>query len=224
MAKRNLTIWLMILLVFICLRVNPAVALLIYGDFTMQDGDDYYPTKENVTIHDSTGQTSIVTIMGGRAYALLLLDSVIANMSGGAITYISPRGTSTLNFTGGSSYNIKPYYSGTVNMIGGSVTYLSAFDSSTMNIMGGSIGNLSAYHSSIINVFGTDFLVNQSGLTGKWADGTPFSISFFDHPGHITPGDSTYQHVNLLPPVIPEPATLLLLGLGAVMLRRKGGA
>ena len=89
-------------------------------------------------------------------------------------------------------------------MSGGSVSYLSAFDSSIINITGGSIGNLSAYNSSTINIYGTDLFLSETGgnrgggyITGIWIDGTLFTMSLFDHPRHVTPGDTTYNHINL---------------------------
>ena len=91
-----------------------------------------------------------------------------------------------------------------VNMSGGSVSYLSAFDSSVMNITGGSVGNLSACNSSTINIQGTDLFLSETGINqgdgyiaGIWVDGTLFTMSLFDHPGHVTPGDTTYNHINL---------------------------
>jgi hypothetical protein len=55
---------------------------------------------------------------------------------------------------------------------------------------------------------------NGGQLISFWTDDTPFSIDFLDN---IDVGSTYYDHVHL----VPEPVTLLLLGLGAVMLRRK---
>jgi len=46
-------------------------------------------------------------------------------------------------------------------------------------------------------------------LSGEWLDGTPWTVNIL----------SNYPTARIL--AIPEPATFLLLGLGAVMLRRK---
>jgi hypothetical protein len=45
-----------------------------------------------------------------------------------------------------------------------------------------------------------------TGITGLWKDGSAFSIDFIDHPDF----DPTWMNVD----VIPEPATLLMLGFG----------
>jgi hypothetical protein len=97
-------------------------------------------------------------------------------------------------------------------------------DSSTVNIHGGQIADwLYATDSSVVNIYGYDFEYspdtgsrNGGQLTGYWSDGSPFKINFLDN---ITFGSTYYDYVVL----IPEPSTLLLLGLGAVMLKRKSG-
>jgi len=79
---------------------------------------------------------------------------------------------------------------------------------------------LYATDASVVNIYGYAFNYDPLGgsrnggqLTGFWEGGNPFSIDFLDN---IETGSTYYDHVVL----IPEPATLLLLGLGAVMLRR----
>ena len=52
-----------------------------------------------------------------------------------------------------------------------------------------------------------------AGIQGLWLDGSPFYIQFSN--------DSTYDPVWTNINIIPEPASLLLLGLGGFLLRRK---
>jgi hypothetical protein len=52
-----------------------------------------------------------------------------------------------------------------------------------------------------------------SPLIGFWADATPFSINLVDST--ITTYDQIVFHI------IPEPATLLLLGLGGLAFRKR---
>jgi hypothetical protein len=50
-------------------------------------------------------------------------------------------------------------------------------------------------------------------LTGTWLDGTAFSIQLIDSAGYA----ATIDNIRF----IPEPATMLLLGIGGVFLRRR---
>jgi hypothetical protein len=97
-----------------------------------------------------------------------------------------------------------------------------ASGSSTTDIFGGEIlGYLCAEDFSIVNIYGYGFQYDPYGgsqnggqLAGFWLDDTAFTIDFLDS----IPVDSTYyDHVYL----VPEPTTLLLLGLGVLVLRRR---
>jgi len=103
------------------------------------------------------------------------------------------------------------------NMFGGWINWdLVADDKSSAYISGGVVNlRLLLYHNSQLIIEGTDFnyaygtYTNTSGLlTGTLLDGTPLNNEF-----QIT-GSATMT-------LVPEPSSLLLLGLGALMLRRK---
>jgi hypothetical protein len=83
------------------------------------------------------------------------------------------------------------------------------------------MNDLWACNSSVVTFYGRDFglgtgltwdgnrVLGLGTLSGEWMDGTRWATNI------------AYNETTATIRVIPEPATLLLLGLGAVMLRRK---
>lgn len=113
-----------------------------------------------------------------------------------------------------------------VNIYDGSVYYLSAFDTSTVNIFGGLIENIGTGDSgnisyATITIVGKNFelgdgltlvgdeLFGVGRLSGQWLDGTSWQT-------YIALNRTTATIL-----LIPEPATVLLLGFGGLALRRK---
>lgn len=89
---------------------------------------------------------------------------------------------------------------------------------SIINLHGGQIfGSLTAYNSAAwVHIYGHGFNNDPFGgspLTGFWMDDTPFSINLVDST--ISTFDQIIFHET------PEPGTLILLGLGAITLRRR---
>ena len=93
------------------------------------------------------------------------------------------------------------------------MSYLAVSDSSTLNIYGGDLISGRPYfsESSMVNIYGYGFNYDSYILTGFLADGSSFLFNEL-------PSD-TYSHMNLI--VIPEPMTILLLGLGTMLLRKQ---
>lgn len=153
---------------------------------------------------------------------LYAYDLSTVNMYDGRVYSLSAYNSSTINISGGFAHDyLVAYNSSTVNISGGSLGSLETQDSSTVNISGGSITHLQAGDLSVVTFYGSDFLagsglsfngnriLGNGTLSGKWMDGTPWSI----YIQQITPT------VTLL--VTPEPATLLLFGLGAIITRTR---
>jgi hypothetical protein len=83
------------------------------------------------------------------------------------------------------------------------------------------VNYLGAHDSSVVTFYGRDFLaggglafdgeqiLGTGILSGEWMDGTPWAVKIAHNETAATIRG------------IPEPATLLLLGLGAVIVRSK---
>jgi hypothetical protein len=54
------------------------------------------------------------------------------------------------------------------------------------------------------------------GIQGEWMDGSPFRIQFINDATY----DPVWTNINV---IIPEPATLMLFGIGGILFRRKMG-
>jgi hypothetical protein len=177
-----------------------------------------------VADHIYSFDESVVNVNAGTMGYLRAYDSSTVNFSGGKI-YSSPDTrlyqNSMMNITGGEITNLFTHNSSIVNMSGGEISgRLCAHDQSVINLSGGTINYfLSADGASVVNIYGFGFEYYPTGgswgvgqLSGFWwPNKTPFDIEFAFA--------ETYSYISLHE--VPEPATFLLLGLVAVVLRRK---
>lgn len=188
---------------------------------------------ENVYIYNDD---TIVDMLGGSADSIGAYDESTLNVLAGYVSTLTALELSTVNVSGGEVYGLDAWnYStinfydgatavsfgasgfGTVNMTGGTTDYLGAIDSGTVNLYGGLVTvSLGVGESATANIFGYDLVKISSGGTygygqvyGYWLDDTPFTINLN--------GSETYSHIVL----IPEPLSLLMLGTGALFLRRR---
>jgi len=167
-------------------------------------------------------------------------DNIITITDGLVKGYSSATSNSTVNILGGDTNNLTLHGNANLSMSGGSVGGLDCRGNSTGTVSGGSIEDyLRVGDSGIIYLHGTNFEINGQPLsygdhlsdfvpmthwgethyektgvvTGTLANGTAlnntFSILYLD--GIEVPADII---------VVPEPATLLMLGLGGMLLRK----
>jgi len=204
----------------------------------------YLYCNNNSQINVSGGSASIlvsfnssqINVSGGSIGDIYSGCSSQVNVSGGSIGEVGSGHFGRVNISGGSIGDIYSEDSGQINISGGSIEYLSSFDSSCINISGGLIGygylpvvGVTLFDESIIQIFGYDFEV----------DGQPFGFGELTSILGDDPYNEPFRHLTgtLLSSealacyflighdakiiLIPEPVTILLLGLGGLILRKK---
>ncbi|NLW83224.1 MAG: PEP-CTERM sorting domain-containing protein [Phycisphaerae bacterium] len=196
---------------FITILLMCVLTIPSFADYTyvITDGMDF--GGRNL----GSGQSLLMT--GGGGHTLDLGYDSFAIIQGtapynqdvypsGGIERISVAGYAHLDFLGGEVYEIGVGSYGTATLSGGAIQRLRT----TQVVVYGQIEPyVTLYHKG----YEHDELTNM--LIGFWADGSPFAIQLVDVPNY-TP---TIDNINFV--YIPEPATLLLLGLGGLLIRRK---
>jgi len=228
---------------FTCFLITLLTINITYGDFTLVGN-----THQDITTSHSQGwmyDNSFARIMaGGNVTDLYLYDSSNAEaFASSTVTNVMAYNNSIFEPKGGYVHSISAndssiiyYYTdpgihgcsimmsqnSTLHLYDGIIKNLSVNSTSTSYLDAGSIEELEAMDNAIVYVNGKDFVlgsglslsgndVNGKGiLSGKWFDDTPFTMDI----GINEAG------VQIL---IPEPATVALLGLGMsfVMMKKR---
>lgn len=149
-------------------------------------------------------------------------------MTGGWGNNISMSGDSVANIhatdPGKQIWNINAGGISTLNIYGGTVNTVELTNGNFTTIRGGNIGTLISVQengdpggiglipSTYLYVSEWSYNSDSMVLTGKWQDLTSFSIQLEDKYNRVTFDNLVF---------IPEPISLLLLGLGGLFLRKK---
>lgn len=192
----------------------------LVNNLSINNGDYYW--------YVDADEASVIDITGGTVEEMWTFESSTADIGGGESWRLYALDDSTVNVTDGQVWELFAEDQSSISIAGGEVEWLSASYDSKVIISEGQITNLWAQDSSVVNITGYELSYNpefqwdsirgewEGLLTGLWHDETPLSI--------ITWDAGTYDHLalnDLGQPSVPEPATVLLLGLGALVLRRK---
>jgi len=248
--KKILTILAVILFAGNALYAVP-VDKIFTSDGVIREGDEYarvliYDTPPHRTTVGMFGgsaytifayDSSILNKTGGTTEVYSYNESTI-NVGGGTIYTLNSYDSSNINIFGGQTYHVTVYDTGTVNILDNTNLYtLFAEDSGVVNMSSGIVGrigagefgvvnmsgglvrdDLAAGDSSVINVYGYNLAKFPTGgkigdgfVLGEWENGITFNFYFY--------GSNTYSHIILHE--IPEPATILLIVIGSIVLRRR---
>ncbi|NLW84750.1 MAG: PEP-CTERM sorting domain-containing protein [Phycisphaerae bacterium] len=134
-------------------------------------------------------------------------------------------------YTFGGVYDIYLFNNSQLLYLDGVTELINVGSNATAILKGGSINWIKSMQQPIgwgpdgqpighINLYalpGWSYISNNPliGIEGQWWDGSPFRIQFINHANY----PPVWQNINV---IIPEPATLMLLGLGGLLMRRIG--
>jgi hypothetical protein len=140
--------------------------------------------------------------MGQQNSYIEVQDTMPFQIDVGGIGNITSARNSHLLFSGGEMNSLWINENATAIIEGGSINYIRSFQS------------LGSPH---IEMVVKDYAYNASTnlLTGIWGDDSTFSIELVDQDGY----DPAFSNIAFT--IVPEPATLLLISAGAILLRKR---
>jgi hypothetical protein len=142
-------------------------------------------------------------------------------------SYIEVQNTAPLQQFVGGIYALLLNDNSTLNFYRGELGSFRIYDDSTAVFEGGRIDYISSYQyvywwngqpvDQHIEMIVKNYSYNTSTkkLTGTWADNTTFNIQLYNQTGY----DTVINNIKFT--IIPEPATVLLLGLGSLLMRKR---
>lgn len=170
------------------------------------------------TISDATGYEHGIFSLNSES--LLVTGAGAYQIDGHGDSYVEVENTAPLQDNTGGIFILSLIDFSILDYQDGETELLMIREDATATFSGGSIDYISSYQDSditkhitfVCDVDSISFV--DSMLTGDWLDGKgSFSIGLMNQPGY----DSAYSNINF----VPEPATMLLLSVGGLLIRNK---
>jgi hypothetical protein len=136
----------------------------------------------------------------------------------GGIWDIRLKNMSNLNYYGGQTEELSMRNDATANLYGGRIDYISSFQTVPDVFVGYDEQGRPIFEKlRHIEMFVREYAYNPATLhlTGTWGDWTTFDIKLLNQAGYAPVID------NIKFTIIPEPASLVLLGLGGLLMRKR---
>jgi hypothetical protein len=180
-----------------------------------------------IEIYDNDMGSKTADIYGGFIGTVGPAFSSTVNLYAGVVEHIRAEDSSTVNIFDGSLVTLSSHESSNVNIFGGVFedydvwSSVHAYDFSQVSISGGQFADkLKASHNSVITIYGTDFVIDGLSVGyGKIAVTSGVLAGTLASGEIINNNFEIFEDATIV--LIPEPATLLLFGLGILMVRRK---
>lgn len=201
-----------LLLFYVC---TPMSWASILDDDTTLDG--YLSAGEYETSYIVVEDTEQLFVVGGGAERITTKDT----------SYLEVQYTSKPLSNSSGIYDIMLDDNSELLYLGGITQEITLYDSATAHLKGGRIDGITMFRrpdqwceAIIYCQEDRSWVYNASeqikGITGLWADGTEFDILFLDVGAPYPP---TWENIDIV--IVPEPATLMLLSIGAIAVRRR---
>ena len=209
----------MIITIFTVLLMGSGVVQAAIYNIGPGDNVDFLYLIDNDSLVMTGGEIDWLDLDDWSAATIENTEPITDTETGG-IWMVDMGDYSTFNLEGGEINFIEAGWQSTVNITGGYLDYIVASGESKAYLRGGTIDDLwrmplengAPIEEAMIHVFCLDYLYDSPSnlLTGHWGDNSPFSINL-----NIPSSDYVEFHI------IPEPCSVMLLGLGAVILRNR---
>lgn len=202
----------------IIITVLSTAPLSIAGyDFIVGDGGS---ADLNLVGHQTlfmTGGAARSLTLTEYSYGLIQNTSPYSDDPVGGIRVLDLMGHSHLDFYNGDVFNMVLGSGGTATVYGGQFQEIHSMQALLVTGSDPLTGN--PIYNSHIEIVCRDWLYNAANkrLTGTWGDFSKFNITLVDYPQYGY--NPTIDNIQFT--IVPEPVSLLLVGIGGLMIRRR---